>query len=194
MADHRAIQTIGSALVQLLRVSYRPEDFDRQLEFEVYVRDDFAKPMSAGASLFLYRVTLNGSHRLPSGQIGINGNHFQPLLPLDLHYLLTFWGKDSSLQHQIAGWALRTLEDTPALPYGLLNSVSPNVFAPDESVELILAELTNEDLMRIWEMVAPEKGYQLSIPYLARNVRLESRLTMDRGELIQEREFDVQQK
>ncbi|HEX5165877.1 MAG TPA: DUF4255 domain-containing protein, partial [Thermomicrobiales bacterium] len=168
---------------------YQPEDFeDNQLEFKVYVAKDFATPMDAGVSAFLYRIYPNGSHRTPSGRLDPFGRRYRTQLPLDLHFLLTAWAKDASLQHTIAGWMMRVLEDTPSFPPGLLNSTFDNVFHPDETVEIGLTELSTEELFRIWEVIG-EKAYQLSIPYVARTVRIESRLPSGDGEPVQERVF-----
>lgn len=188
MADYRGIETVGKALVHLFRTSFRREDFDDfDLQFEVFVAEDFRQqPMSAGISVFLYRATVNGAHRTPSGRNELNGSRQLTKLPLDLHYLMTVWARDSSLEHRIAGWMMRTLEDTPVLPYGLLDAVGPGVFRPDETFELILAELVNEDLFRIWETLV-QIGYKLSVPYMVRNLRIESRQTESLGERVQER-------
>ena len=102
---------------------------------------------------------------------------------------LTAWAKDSSLQHTIAGWMMRILEDTPSLPSGLLNHRGVAVFQPDETVELSVAELETETLFRIWEVIG-SNSYQVSVPYVARNVRVESDVTLSTGEPVQERIVD----
>src|SRR5438309_398907 len=142
MADYRAITIACEAVMYLLRTSYQPEDFNNnELEFRVYLAKDFAQPMTAGVSLFLYRVMHNGSHRTPSGRLGPQGERYRTQLPVDLHFLLTAWAQEASLQHTIAGWMMRTMEDTPILPVSLLNAVTPDVFRPDETVEISLTEL-----------------------------------------------------
>lgn len=179
MADYRAITGVCKAVVELLRSDYN-ENYDElneilnnDLTFEVYLAKDFLQPMAAGVSLFLYQVRPNGGHRTPSGRIGPGGQRLRPHLPVDLHFFLTAWGKDASLQHMIAGWMMRTLEDSPILSAGLLNALATDVFGPDETLEIVLAELTNEELVRMWQALL-ETGYQLSVPYIARNVRIES--------------------
>ncbi len=189
MADYRAISSVCDAVIRLLRSHYRRDDFGTDLEFKVYVLRDFLQPMSAGVSLFLYRAVVNGNQRLPTVQVGANGMRAKTMLPLDLHFLLTVWGQDPSLQHTIAGWMMRTLEDNPVLPSGLLNEATADVFHPDETVDIVLMELPNEDLLRIWETVA-ENAYHLSVPYLARNVRIESRLAPVASGPVQTRQFD----
>ncbi len=192
MADYRAIMTVGKAVIELLRSNYSQnrDDFNHELEFDVYRAKDFStKPIIAGVSLFLYRVFPNGTQRTPSGRIGPNGQRYQTQLPIDLHFLLTAWGQDASLQQKIAGWMMRTLEDMPILPASLLNSAVPDIFRPDETVEISLAELDTEILVRMWNMLL-EIDYQLSVPYIARNIRIESTQIIAPGEPVQERTFD----
>jgi hypothetical protein len=187
MADYRAISAVAETVLQFLRSNYNPADFDQELEFKVYTAKDFSKPINAGVSLFLYRIFPNGAQRTPPGRIGPDGRRYPPLLPLDLHMLLTVWGREASLQHTIAGWLMRTLEDQPIYPASLLNATSPGVFRPDETVELTLTELTNEDLLRIWDTLV-QNVYQLSVPYVARVVRIESsRPVAEGGGLVHER-------
>ena len=189
MATHRAIKTACEGILSLLKGGYRADDFDDvQFQFKVYQADDFTQPMEAGVSLFLYRVYINNAHRTPPGRPGPNGQRYQTQLPLDLHFILTAWGKDVSLKHSITGWMMRTMEDTPILPNGLLNSIDPDVFQADETLEICMSELKNEDMISLWRDVF-EKKYQLSVPYLARNVRIES-TSLSGGDLVQRRSFD----
>jgi uncharacterized protein DUF4255 len=167
------VTTMTEAVLQLLRSQYRPQDFGQELEFKVFTAKDFAKPLNAGVSLFLYRVFPNGVQRTPPGRPAPDGRAMPTLLPLDLHLLLTVWGKEASLQHTVAGWMMRVLEDHPIFPAALLNAVTPGVFRPHETVELSLSELTNEDLLRLWDTLV-QNVYQLSVPYVARVVRIES--------------------
>jgi hypothetical protein len=190
MANYRGIMAVCEAVIHLLRSSAQSEEFNNELEFEVYLPKDFSEStITSGVSLFLYRIFPNGTHRTPSGRIGPNGQRYQTQLPLDLLFLLTAWGQDASLQHTIAGWMMRVLENTPILPAGLLNTVAPDVFQSDETVEIILAELSNEEMFQIWQTLPENVAYQLSVPYIARNVRIESTQTLADGQPIQERVF-----
>ena len=187
MADFRAIAALTEGILQLLRSNYVAEDFNQELEFKVFTARDFANPIAAGVSLFLYRVVPCGVHRTPPGPAQIDGSVAGTLLPVDLHFMLTVWGGEASLQHTIAGWMMRVIEDHPIFPAALLNAVIPASFAPDETVEIALAELTNEDLLRMWDTLV-QNVYQLSVPYVARIVRLQSSHRHEQGGgLVQER-------
>lgn len=191
MSGHAALAATMEAVVRLLRASYDPAQFSESvLDFQVYVSDDFRQPMDAGVSLFLYRVYHNGAVRSPGGRLAEDGRRRHTELPVDLHFLLTAWARRASLQHEIAGWAMRVLEDHPILPAGLLNSYRPGVFRPDETVSVSLTDLSVEDTFRIWEVVI-DNAYQLSIPYVARTLRIESaRMEATHGP-VQERVFDM---
>lgn len=180
---------VTEAIVNLLRVNYREEDFNNELEFRVFTTKDFsANALQNGASLFPYRIYANGAHRTPPGRIGSDGQPLRTVLPVELHFLITVWGKEASLQNSLAGWIMRTLEDTPSLPAGILNSVVPDAFKSDETVDISLAELRTEDMFRIWDVIGMNV-YQLSIPYVARIIHLESTQPrmFDSGRVVQER-------
>jgi hypothetical protein len=192
MATYRAISAVSNSIVHLLQSQYVPTDFDGNLlEFRVYIAQDFLKPMDAGVSVLLYRIYPNQHHRTPPGRRLPGGRQQRHMLPVDLHFLLTAWAKDASLQHTIAGWMMRLLEDTPSLPPGLLNARYPNTFAPDETVEIGITELSTEELFRIWEVIV-NNTYQISVPYIARNVRIETIASYSEGEPVQERVWDYQ--
>lgn len=190
MATYRAISAVSDTILHLLMSRYSPEEFNmNSLEFRVALASDFATPIEAGVTVFLYRAFVNGVQRSPPGRLTPDGRRLRPPLPLDLHFLLTAWARDASLQHTIAGWMMRVLEDTPSLPAGLLNHGGLEIFQPDEAVELAVAEIETETLFRIWEVIGAN-SYQISVPYVARCVRIESDRVQETGDPVQERVFD----
>ena len=190
MASHVAIASACEAIVRLLRSNFDSADFNNApLDFQVYVADNFQQPMDQGVSVLLYRVYHNTSQRTPPGRV-VNGHRQRTKLPVDLHFLLTAWAKTASRQHEIAGWMMRVLEDNPTLPASLLNAYQPGVFQDDEGVEIVLTELSTEDLFRIWETMI-QHVYQLSVPYVARMVEIESRQVEAAYGLARERVLDA---
>ena len=194
MATHLAIASTCEAVVRLLRSSYNPADFNgATLDFQVYVADDFNRPMEEGVSVFLYRVYANGTMRTPTGRLLPDGRRQSTKLPLDLHFLLTAWAKKASMQHQIAGWMMRVMEDNATIPASVLNAYQPNVFHPDEAVEIGLTELSVEDMFHVWEVMI-NHVYQLSVPYQARMLEIESTATIiPIGPPVQERVTDLRE-
>jgi hypothetical protein len=190
MATCSAIAATTEAIIRLLRSSYDPKQFNNaSLDFQVYVANDFLNPMEEGVSLLLYRVFQDGTNRTPPGRLQPNGQRGPTKLPLELHFLLTAWAKTASVQHELAGWMMRTLEDNAVLSASLLNSYKPDVFFPEETVEIALAQLSTEDLFDIWDVII-RHVYQLSVPYVARVVRIESTLANVTGAQVQGRLMD----
>jgi hypothetical protein len=90
-------------------------------------------------------------------------------LALDLHYLLTVWADSAVAEHTILAWAMRQLHDRPILDVGAL---SPEAgWTPADFIQIIPAELSNEDVMRIWDALDP--AYRLSVSYVARTIRID---------------------
>jgi hypothetical protein len=95
---------------------------------------------------------------------------------------------------------LRILEDYPVIPASLLNINSPTPNSPsfeeDESIELILGEMGGEELLHLWDLLGVQSSaefcYQISIPYLVRNVCIDSRRDRAMGEPVQVRTLDME--
>lgn len=190
MASIKAISAVTRGIVNLLKSSFEPALFDgANLEFEVYDAGDFKSPMAQGVSLFLYRIYHNGTNRRPAGPMGNDGRRQRPRLPLDLHFILTAWAPAPSLQHAIAGWMMRVVEDHPVLPAGFLNFGEANAFSSDEIVEVSPIELSNDELLRLWEGLV-QNVYHLSIPYVARTVLIESLVTDTSRDPVTDRQID----
>jgi len=174
MATYAAIAATCETVVRLLRSNYDPSMFNGAvLDFQVYVAHDFTTPMQEGVSVFLYRIYQNGNNRTPAGRLLPDGSRQATKLPIDLHFLLTAWAQKASLQNEIAGWMMRVMEDNATLPASLLNAAQPGVFRPDEGVDITLTELSVEDMFRVWEVMIGHV-YQLSVPYQARMIEIES--------------------
>lgn len=184
MAGIRAIRSVCESAMGLLETVYTaspPTGFPPKLDFDVYLAEDFKESahMKEGVSLFLYRVYVNATQRAARQIDVVTGKVRRPSLSLELHFFLTIWAKTASVQHDILGWTMRTLEDYPMLPAALLNRVEGANFSDAETVEIIAGQLTNEELMRIWDDLHAD--YQLSLPYIARVVRVDSQLEIGEG-------------
>lgn len=190
MASYRAIEATCDGVVELLRDNYPAELATPPLQFAVATKDELAAGLPAGVTLFLYRILLEGTERAPDGRTRPDGRRFWPQLPVQLHFLLTPWGTDASLQQYLAGWMMRVMEDHPVLPAGLLNrryDDDAQVFWPDETVELSAAPLGGDELYQLWDLIGPGT-YQLSVPYQARGIRIESTRLLDHHPPVVERQ------
>lgn len=192
MAKYPAIANVGETIRRLLKDAVPPNDPDfNNAEFELYQGSNFESPMSEGISLFLYRVSINGTLRNPSPRIDpITGKRRRPPLPLDLSYMLTAWASRAEKQHMLLGWAMQQLEDMPILPSSALNTFGSkaDVFYPDETVELICEPMSIQDMVSIWEHLKFSKEkMQISVNYTARMVMIESSLQLSEYPPVQTR-------
>jgi hypothetical protein len=185
MATFLAIGSVAEAVKRLLEQTWQPSLLNGTTpHFKVYQGKDFSAPMDAGVSVFVYQVGVNKVQRtLPPA----DPQHRRPL-PLDVSLLLTAWAKDASAEHAILGWAMRAIDDNPILPSGFLNAFIPGVFRPEETVELVPAELTNDEVFQLWQVLP--NSLQLSAPYVARVVRVESDLTVPQDPPVRTRELE----
>ena len=66
-------------------------------------------------------------------------------------------------------WVMSELNQRPILDKATLSSEAG--WRPDDQVHIVPVELSTEDLMRIWDTLAP--NYRLSASYVARVVRID---------------------
>jgi hypothetical protein len=170
MANLLAVHSVGQSLITYLRNSY-PEPLQAQhpCTFSLLSSGELTRTedLPTALSLFLYRVTLNEHLRNAARTNGyLNG---QAPLSLDLHYLLTVWADSALAEHAILTWAMYELHRRPVLDR---SSLSPEAeWASDDVIHVVPAELSNEDVMRIWDALEPP--YRLSVSYVARVVRVD---------------------
>ncbi|MBN1608917.1 MAG: DUF4255 domain-containing protein [Polyangiaceae bacterium] len=182
---------VCEAVIRLLRSSYEPAAFDEaRADFDVFVSQDFRDHrIEEGVSLFLYRIKADGTHRTPPGRQRPDGTVAPTKLPLDLHFLLTAWAPKASSQQRLAGWMMRVMEDNPSLGASFLNAPHADVFHAHETVDVMLGDLSVDDMFHIWEVMLHER-YELSVPYVARIVQLESPLYFAQAGPVVERKAD----
>src|SRR5262249_12226792 len=120
-----------------------------------------------------------------------DGTRYRPPLPLDLHYLVTAWGKSAPRQQRLLGWCMRMLEDLGKFNSSLLNRYGgPDiVFKPAETVDLFYEPITMTDLSSLWDLLKPNA--QVSVGYVARMIYIDSKIEMPTGAPVQTRAFDA---
>jgi hypothetical protein len=188
MAKSQAIAAIGQAILGLLADACPKPEF-ASARFELYQVGDFQSQLDEGITLYLYRVAVNGSRRNMAPVVTPKGKRFRPPIPLDLHYMMSAWAKTAVKQQRLLGWAIRTLADKPIFEASVLNHYGPetDIFKVNETVELILDQLTLQDLNNLWG--ATKVTPQLSVNYVARMVPIESTLEIDDAPLVQGRDL-----
>ncbi len=191
MASYQAIGAISQAICRLLKnASPQPEFAGAQ--FEVLQAADFQSSppkIADGVAVYLYRVGMNGSRRTQPARIMPDGTRRRPPVPVDLHYLLTFWGRTAEKQQYLLGWCLRALHETPTLPAVLLNQFMPESgkFLPNEQVELACEPMSLQDMSYLWDGMRSI----LAVAFAARMVLIDSEIPLGEYPPVQTRVFEV---
>jgi hypothetical protein len=182
MTSPRAIYTVGSSLVSYLTKAWEaqkpaPAGITKP-EFKLMSSGDFAGDLTSlvmpTISLFLFRVTVNEHLRniprasLPSGR----AMRMEVPLSLDLHYLLSVWSDKAEDEHFLLAWTMQELYLRPVLDGSSL--IGDAQWQPEDVVQILPAELSTEDIMRIWDALEP--SYRLSVSYVARVLRIDGPL------------------
>jgi hypothetical protein len=193
MANYRAIAATSTALAGLIRDRYPRGEFGPGLDILLYQTRDFENPMQDGFSIYLYRVSVNGSMRNLTLRRTPDGRRFRPSLPLDLHYMITPWAQDIERQHRMLGWVMRMMEDTSVLSAGHLNHYLPetDTFAEGEGLEMICDPLSLSDYLTLWDRLRPR--LPASATYTLRVAVIDSDVPVQDQALVQSRRFDMGQ-
>lgn len=163
---------------------------------------------ASGINLFLYQVTPNHAGALMDLPTRRDDGSFlrRPTAALDLHYLLTGYGSDDSLDGQrLLGRAVTALAASPILTRDLItDAVAAYDGDPDttflgdadlgdqlELVKLSMTPLPLEELSRLWS-VFQQTPYLLSVTYTATVVLLEAAVTTRTALPVQVRTVTVQ--
>lgn len=142
----------------------------------------------ARINLFLYRATENPIKNQEIRGQGDRGAYGIPPLSLDLHYLITAYGRTAgpeaageTLSHFLLGSALRVLHDYPIITKSLETKEKPkepilhdSLRGDFENIKLYLEPLSLDDLSKVW--TALTTPFRLSVAYMVSVVQIESHL------------------
>lgn len=175
MADYSAVFAVGDSLVNFLTRSYQaaqaPLKLPTPCTFKLVSSTEIATEETTNldqvVTLFLHRITTNDQLRCTS--LVADAPTKQPVLFLDLHYLVTYWGREAQAEQKLLTWTMQQLQSNPILDKSILTTDAQ--WETTETVQLILADLSLEDILRIWDALGPK--YRLSVSYIARVVRID---------------------
>lgn len=171
MANVFAIHSVGDSLVTFLRNAY-PEELRGSFsaDFKLISSGQLSTAEATfddAVTLMLYRVTVSEHMRNARPSTRPDSS---PPLALDLHYLLTAWSQDAQTEQVLLAWAASMLHQHTILD---ASSLTPEAeWDADEVIHIVPSEITNEDMMRVWDALAP--SYRTSLTYTARVVRLDA--------------------
>jgi len=154
---------------------------------------------SPGVNIYLYQVSLNPTMRnadLP-GRLSQGQLIKRPNVPLDLHYLMTFYGDDEYLMPQrLLGNVVSAPHSRPVLTRQMIKNMmadptfnylaSSNLPDAIETVKFTQVNLSLEELSKIWSVFF-QTHYSLSLAYTGTAVLIESEDTPQKALPVRER-------
>jgi hypothetical protein len=123
--------------------------------------------MGTSVTLYLYRLDVD-KHTRNTPNPAHTGANARPL-SLCLYYIFIIWAESPLLENTLAAWVMSRIHQHPILDPS--NLTSSGGWDPSDQVSLVPVEMSNEDLMRLWDALKP--SYRLSLPYMARVVRID---------------------
>ncbi len=180
MANINSIHSVCNSIIQFLHNAYEaypaPEgdpgttmQDEYPCTFRVLSSGELDPSIDLGTSLslYLYRVLINEHVR--SQPVSRNSSDAPLPLSVDLHFLISIWADSAAAEQTICAWAMSQLHQHPIMDVSSLTEEGG--WRNDDVVQIIPAELSNEDLMRVWDALAPD--YRLSLSYIARVIRID---------------------
>ena len=197
MSDYLVLDAVSKALRQILWDEFNADGVIRPIvgsEAAVVFSNptDTARDSSNRLSLWLYQITENEHVKNqpmlraavqppppppPSGRAPRQAAQYPPMA-LNLYFLVTPFAQSEEANHLLLGKTMQVLYDNAII---FLEDTASNIF---EELRVIFCRLSLEELTRIWESL--REPYRLSVCYLIRVTRIDSRRTPESG-LVMER-------
>lgn len=182
MSNYLAIATVTATLSQLLEKVAQEAVSGATVTTGRPRSTDNGAP-GPGINVYLYQIMPNAAFRnadLPTRRV--NGTLIQrPVAPLDLHYLLSFYGNDNELEPQrLLGTIARVMHGQPILSREMIRStIASTSFLADsdldeqmETVKFSPLPLNLEELSKLWSVFS-QTPHALSVVYQASVVLIE---------------------
>jgi hypothetical protein len=176
MANIYSVHSVGDSLMTFLRSTYpEPLRTDYPCEFRLISSGELEenKGMGTAVTLYLYRIDIDKYGRNTPSNKHPTGN--PKTLSLCLYYIFIIWADSPLVENTIATWIMWQLHQHPVMDRSILSSSGG--WLPDEQILIVPIEMSNEDLLRMWEAMSP--SYRLSLPYTARIIRIAPEKTDD---------------
>jgi Pvc16 N-terminal domain len=180
VANYQAVFAVGDAIAKYLNNNYDatvvgfPCTF--QLVSSVQIASD-TTTLNQTVSIFLHRMTTNDQFRYVTRLQDAPDE--QPILHLDLHYLLSYWddsAQSAEAEQKILVWTMQQLQSNPILDTSILAlSLTAADWDKNDAVQIIPADLSLQDILDIWDGLGPK--YRLTVGYVARVVHIDQTIT-----------------
>lgn len=195
MSNHLAIATVTAALQDLLQTAASTSVPGATVTTQRPEAASNGAQNDSKINLYMYQVMPNAAWRnqeitirradpTATAERGKDKLEYRPLVPLNLHYLISFYGAESELQPQrLLGSAVGILQANARLPLAAVrNAIENRPYLKDsdlpfqleniEHIQLTPIKLDLEEMSKVWSVFF-QVPYALSIAYEASVVLLE---------------------
>lgn len=173
MASYKGIQGTLLALEAFLKRRLPQELSDEPVNASVQLLGsaDIAETLSGNLlGLYLHRVTIDPHGRTRQfSPGGTQQNTRHPELPVNLHFLLIANATSPTVEADLLSWAMVEIANENQLDISHIQDIDDE-WGQREMITITPEEMSTEDLMRIWDVF--ESPYTITLPYVARSVRL----------------------
>jgi Pvc16 N-terminal domain len=178
VAGFKSLAATGLSIQRLLNACFEADQnlFHKRPKAILARSEDFEKAGSndsnivrPGLSLFFYRADINKTTRAAWSAVGSLDGIVH--LPIDLHFLIAPWDDNAEFELEILGRAMECLETTPILRGPLLHP--DGGWATNEAIQVVLEDISQDSVLQTFDSLAAK--FRLSVPYVARVLRIESR-------------------
>ncbi|TQV71495.1 DUF4255 domain-containing protein [Aliikangiella marina] len=173
MASYHAVNAVLLALENFFteRLPNELTDGPINARVELLGSSDITSPISGNVlGIYLHRLEIDAHgrarHFTPTGT---SNGHRVSELPVNLHLLLIASASSATIEANLMAWAMIELANNSQLDISHL-SENDSDWTEKEILTITPAEMSNEDLMRIWDVF--ESDYTSSVPYIGRTIRL----------------------
>jgi hypothetical protein len=191
MSDYLVLDAVSKALRQILWDQFNADGVIRPIvgsEAAIVFSNptETARDSSNRLSLWLYQITENEYVKNqpmlraavqpapppPGGRAPRQAAQYPPMA-LNLYFLATPFAQSDEADHLLLGKTMQVFYDNAII---FLEDTTSNIF---EELRVIFCRLSLEELTRIWESL--REPYRLSVCYLVRVTRIDSRRTPESG-------------
>ena len=171
-----SIAGCGQTLVDLLTARLTESGRIGDYSVSLMAPREIAKDLQNTIALVLYRLDVDQTRRHVTLPRIAPTAPARTALGLELRYLLAVWGKSSAAGEQVMLGHCMDILDRNAVISGPLLSAD-YAWEPHDALKLSIDSVSVDDMWRLWDGI--DASYQLSVPYLARTVRLPPTETTD---------------
>jgi len=180
VAGYKALAAVGRSIVHLLNRRYAELWTDPMIppptavlagtvDFDQVNSSPTAVIQYPAVSVYCYRVSVDRETRPGWSSVGYADGIAR--IPLRMHLLIAAWDTHVERELEHLGLTASILESEPILTGPLLDDSGE--FAPGDAIQVVADDLALDSMSEAFQALTTD--YRLSLPYLARVVRIDGR-------------------